>query len=196
MLPLERAPEKAAAASSILPLLSSHASYERALQGGASRRLALAGLAEEVDQEPVVSSDTATAAEGAAPSPTVPSESGDAVSIAVDSGGDAAKMGGGSAAASAELSQMPVVAGDATSEKYMPKEQDATTGAMVAAMDQSGQQVDLRKRNSWLLKLEEVSVGEAAEVLAINTLAPFVLNAQLKQLMERTPEECVKQPSV
>ena len=47
-------------------------------------------------------------------------------------------------------------------------------------MDQSGQQVDLRKRNSWLLKLDEVSVGEAAEVLAINTLAPFVLNAQLR----------------
>ena len=91
---------------------------------------------------------------------------------------------------------MPVIAGDTTAEKYMAKEKDATTGAMVAAMDQSGQQVDLRKRNSWLLKLEEVSVGEAAEVLAINTLAPFVLNAQLKQLMERTPEECVEHPSV
>ena len=192
MLPLERAPEKAAAASSILPLLSSHASYEKALQGGASRRLALAGLAEEAVQEPVVSSGV----EGAVPSPTAPSESGDAFSIAIDSGSGSgvATTGGGTAAASAELSQMPVVAGDTTSEKYMPKEKDATTGAMVAAMDQSGQQVDLRKRNSWLLKLEEVSVGEAAEVLAINTLAPFVLNAQLKQLMERTPEEYVEHP--
>lgn len=190
MLPLERAPEKAAAASSILPLLSSHASYERALQGGASRRLALAGLADEANQEPVVSSGV----EGAVQSPTAPSESGDAVSIAIDIGSGVATTGGGTAAASAELSQMPVVAGDTTSEKYMPKEKDETTGAMVAALDQSGQQVDLRKRNSWLLKLDEVSVGEAAEVLAINTLAPFVLNAQLKQLMERTPEECVEQP--
>lgn len=198
MLPLERAPEKAAAASSILPLLASHASYERALQGGASRRLALAGLSEEADQEPVISSsDAATGVEETVPSSTKRSHAGDAVSIAIHSDGGVAKAGNRrAAAASAELSQMPVIAGDTTAEKYMAKEKDATTGAMVAAMDQSGQQVDLRKQNSWLLKLEEVSVGEAAEVLAINTLAPFVLNAQLKQLMERTPEECVEHPSV
>ena len=63
------------------------------------------------------------------------------------------------------------------------------TSAMVAAMDQSGQQVDLRSRNSWLLKMHEVSVGEAAEVLAINTLAPFVLNARLRTMMERVPDD-------
>lgn len=48
----------------------------------------------------------------------------------------------------------------------------------------NGQQVDLRRHNSWLCKLEQVSTAEAAEVLLINTLAPFVLNGQLRSLME------------
>jgi len=258
MLPLERAPEKAATAQSILPLLASHASYERALQGGASRRLALAGLSPEeeartsgddaattgvtdadVDIDTSASTSTSTSAgQGDA------AGAADAVTIAID--GDVGGAGNGqgrTAAASAELSQVSVIAGDSAAEQHMGKEKDAATGAMVAAMDQSGQQVDLRKRNSWLLKLEEVSVGEAAEVLtmtnqptpccphlrplpsrtcsiyrkarsvwtslrgasalsslvawlvrrtqvlAINTLAPFVLNAQLRKLMERSPDD-------
>ena len=35
----------------------------------------------------------------------------------------------------------------------------------------------------WLLKLGEVQTVEAAEVLAINALAPFALNSKLKPLM-------------
>eukprot|EP01052_Picozoa_sp_SAG31_P029133 SAG31_NODE_2873_length_4972_cov_3.088241_2_plen_51_part_00 len=31
------------------------------------------------------------------------------------------------------------------------------------------------------MKLGEISTGEAAEVLAINTLAPFVLNGKLRK---------------
>jgi len=41
--------------------------------------------------------------------------------------------------------------------------------------------------NSWLLKLDQVSTGEAAEVMAINALAPFIINGRLRGLMERTP---------
>ena len=48
------------------------------------------------------------------------------------------------------------------------------------------QQVDTRKINSWMLKLDEVSTGEAAEVMAINYLAPFILNGRLRGLMERS----------
>jgi len=47
-------------------------------------------------------------------------------------------------------------------------------------------QVDVRRVNSWLLKLDQVSTSEAAEVMAINALAPFVLNGRLRGLMERT----------
>ena len=46
--------------------------------------------------------------------------------------------------------------------------------------DVNGQQVDLRTANSWLLRIEDVSTPEAAEVLAINALAPFVINSRLR----------------
>jgi hypothetical protein len=49
--------------------------------------------------------------------------------------------------------------------------------------DVHGQQLDLRRETSWVLPLAEVSTVEAAEVLAINTLAPFVLNSRLKPLL-------------
>ena len=41
----------------------------------------------------------------------------------------------------------------------------------------------MRQENSWKLGLGEVSATEAAEALAINTLAPFVLNSRLKHLL-------------
>ena len=56
----------------------------------------------------------------------------------------------------------------------------------VGKLDVNEQQVDTRRTNSWMLKLHEVSTGEAAEVLAINTLAPFIINGRLRALMERS----------
>ena len=56
-------------------------------------------------------------------------------------------------------------------------------------------QVDLRRVNSWLLKLDQVSTGEAAEVMAINALAPFILNGKLRGLMERSPPLAVDPPT-
>jgi NAD(P)-dependent dehydrogenase (short-subunit alcohol dehydrogenase family) len=53
-------------------------------------------------------------------------------------------------------------------------------------MDVNGTQIDLRGKNSWLLTLGEVSTPEVVEVLAVNTVAPTVLNARLKALMVRT----------
>lgn len=50
-------------------------------------------------------------------------------------------------------------------------------------MDVNAQQIDLRSTNSWLLKLQEVETAELVEVLAINSVAPFILNALLKPLM-------------
>ena len=46
-----------------------------------------------------------------------------------------------------------------------------------------GQQLDLRTKNSWMLKLDEVSTPELAEVFAINALAPFVINSKLAPFM-------------
>ena len=52
--------------------------------------------------------------------------------------------------------------------------------------DVNGQQVDLRRENSWTLRLHQVSTAELAEVMSINLMAPTILNARLKGLMERT----------
>ena len=60
---------------------------------------------------------------------------------------------------------------------------EATQAFPSNAVNQSGQQIDLRTHNSWLLKLEEVQTPELLEVLTINTMAPFILNGRLRKLM-------------
>jgi NAD(P)-dependent dehydrogenase (short-subunit alcohol dehydrogenase family) len=59
----------------------------------------------------------------------------------------------------------------------------------VNRFDADGQPIDLRKINSWRLKLDEVSTEEMLEVQLVNTIAPFILNSQLKPLMMRSPFE-------
>ncbi|CAF1500050.1 unnamed protein product [Rotaria magnacalcarata] len=49
--------------------------------------------------------------------------------------------------------------------------------------DVNQQPIDFRKTNSWMLRLADISTTEISEVLAINTLAPFILNSKLKVLM-------------
>lgn len=55
--------------------------------------------------------------------------------------------------------------------------------------DINGQQLDLRRHNSWLLKMEEVSTPEVMECMFINAIAPFVLNSRLKPLMTTPGDE-------
>jgi NAD(P)-dependent dehydrogenase (short-subunit alcohol dehydrogenase family) len=52
--------------------------------------------------------------------------------------------------------------------------------------DVNNHQVDLRHHNSWTMKLHEIPTVELAEVFAINTIAPTLLNARLKPLMMRS----------
>jgi NAD(P)-dependent dehydrogenase (short-subunit alcohol dehydrogenase family) len=80
---------------------------------------------------------------------------------------------------SAELSQVPLLPGEAMLERELFPE---------GKLDQDLQQVDLRGRNSWRLLLDEVSTVELLEVQLVNAVAPFILNARLKPLMVRTPE--------
>lgn len=68
-------------------------------------------------------------------------------------------------------------------------EEDLERGAHLfpaGALDQDLQQIDLRDRNTWRLRLSEVAAAELLEVHLVNAVAPFVLNARLKPLMERT----------
>jgi NAD(P)-dependent dehydrogenase (short-subunit alcohol dehydrogenase family) len=73
--------------------------------------------------------------------------------------------------------------------KLLPEEYLESKGLFPqGVLDQDLQQVDLRGRNSWRLTLSEVSAVELLEVQLVNSVAPFILNARLKELMLRTPE--------
>ena len=54
-------------------------------------------------------------------------------------------------------------------------------------LDADLQQVDLRSVNSWRLKLADVPAVELLEVHLVNAVAPFILNARLKPLMQAVP---------
>lgn len=78
--------------------------------------------------------------------------------------------------ASAQLSQIPYSIDDSlTAEEVFPE----------GKLDADLQQVDLRKTNSWRLKLGEVNTIEMLEVQLVNSVAPFVLNNRLVNLMKK-----------
>ncbi len=80
-------------------------------------------------------------------------------------------------ARAAELSQYQLAEEDFTQDK---------AAFPTGKYDVDQQQVDLRDKNSWRLKLAEVSTVEMLEVHLVNAVAPFLLNARLKPLMRRT----------
>jgi NAD(P)-dependent dehydrogenase (short-subunit alcohol dehydrogenase family) len=80
---------------------------------------------------------------------------------------------------SAELSQVVLLPEDRAGQDDLFPE---------GRLDQDLQQIDLRDRNSWRLLLEEVSSVELLETQLVNAVAPFVLNARLKPLMDGTPD--------
>ncbi|KAH8074195.1 short chain dehydrogenase [Aureococcus anophagefferens] len=73
------------------------------------------------------------------------------------------------AAPASELSQLRVA----------PEDSESALGDALpaGAVDVNGQQLDNRTRNSWTLKLRDVSAPEVVEAMAINAVAPFILNA-------------------
>lgn len=52
--------------------------------------------------------------------------------------------------------------------------------------DRHGQQLDLRPQNSWVTKLEDITLPELLEVQLVNVVAPTMLIALLKPLMLRS----------
>lgn len=81
-------------------------------------------------------------------------------------------------ASSASLSQLAL-----TDEDRL----DPTALFPADRLDADLQQVDLRKVNSWRLKLDQVPIVELLEVQLVNAVAPFVINARLKPLMQAVP---------
>jgi NAD(P)-dependent dehydrogenase (short-subunit alcohol dehydrogenase family) len=78
--------------------------------------------------------------------------------------------------ASAKLSQIAY-----TADHSLSTEEVFPTGKMDADL----QQVDLRKTNSWRLKLGEIQTYEMLEVQLVNSVAPFVLCNRLVNLMKK-----------
>ena len=62
---------------------------------------------------------------------------------------------------------------------------DVPTVFPVEKLDADLQQVDLRKTNSWRLKLGEIETSEMLEIQLVNSVAPFVLCNRLASLMKR-----------
>mgnify|MGYP000244692818 CR=1 FL=1 len=77
---------------------------------------------------------------------------------------------------SAQLSQIPY-----SIDENLPSEEVFPEGSLDADL----QQVDLRKTNSWRLKLGEIHTNEMLEVQLVNSVAPFVLNNRLVNLMKK-----------
>ena len=78
--------------------------------------------------------------------------------------------------ASAKLSQIAY-----NMDQSLTPEEVFPTGKMDADL----QQVDLRKTNSWRLKLGEINTNEMLEVQLVNSVAPFVLCNRLVHLMKK-----------
>ena len=78
--------------------------------------------------------------------------------------------------ASAKLSQIPY-----SFDNSLPTQDVFPEGKLDADL----QQVDLRKTNSWRLKLGEVETLEMIEVQLVNSVAPFVLCSRLSKIMRK-----------
>ncbi|WP_062348781.1 SDR family NAD(P)-dependent oxidoreductase [Herbidospora yilanensis] len=69
---------------------------------------------------------------------------------------------------------------------------DAAPGELEALfpaglLDETGEPLDLRDRNSWSLRLHEVDAAEWLEVQLVNSFAPFLLTSRLRGLLEASP---------
>ncbi len=82
---------------------------------------------------------------------------------------------------SAELSQIPYSYDESKGSKEVFPE---------GKLDADLQQVDLRTTNSWRLKLGEINPSEMLEVQLVNSVAPFVLNNRLVNLMKKENTGC------
>ena len=120
---------------------------------------------------------------GSSATTAMASTSGASSSSALTNGATTATT---AAVPSALWSQAPLWSAE---EGVMQPDEGTASNFPIGLTDVNGQQVDTRTSNSWLLKLQEVSTPEAAEVLAINALAPFILNSRLRCLLEASPSQ-------
>jgi len=163
LLPRERA-ESATLGAGAAALLAGHERLTGELRAAAALPAGATGSA--------VAADALVAGTGAS-------------GAAVGSGGVVAWHGGGASGVglwgSAEMTQLPCAEAD---EPAMPP---GVAAFPEGEVDQDLQQIDLRQHNTWRLTLAEVPVPELLEVHLVNAVAPFVLAARLRPLLEKSP---------
>ncbi|WP_019634150.1 SDR family NAD(P)-dependent oxidoreductase [Actinomadura atramentaria] len=54
-------------------------------------------------------------------------------------------------------------------------------------VDETGEPLDLRDRNSWTLRLHEIDPGEWLETQLVNAFAPFLLTSRLRGMLTASP---------
>lgn len=93
---------------------------------------------------------------------------------------------------SAALSQIPVTQED---KMYSNNPELREKHFPTNCYDINKQQIDLREKNTWKLKIHEISPQEFVEVTAINSMAPFIINSRLKSFMEKCDEDKEEKPN-
>lgn len=96
--------------------------------------------------------------------------------------------------------RLPHNSGDSAIEKLLPNAAMQSQIPMIrndtehdnnlfpqGQFDSDGQQIDNRDFNSWLMRLDEVSMPEMVEVHLVNAVAPGLLAGGLRDLMTRSP---------
>lgn len=66
---------------------------------------------------------------------------------------------------------------------FGPLTTDDQNNFPIDQFDNNGEQIDLRKTNTWIKKLGDIDMTELTELLTINTLAPFHMNQIFKNLL-------------
>jgi NAD(P)-dependent dehydrogenase (short-subunit alcohol dehydrogenase family) len=171
MIAGEKEAANAAEATLLRPILANHVAWTTA--GNAQVEDATAAAGTEAEEE-AGGARTARAAElqrqQGQTSDGVVHDSAGMSQMAVHEEDATVTVGPRATAAAAATATVISAQGGAGHEVVLPE----------GIYDVNGQQLDTRRENSWLLKLGEVATVEAAEVFAINALAPFALNSKLK----------------
>ena len=78
---------------------------------------------------------------------------------------------------------------DSKSLKWSINANDEACHFPVGLIDDHGQQLDLRPRNSWTYNLDEVPLKELLQVLTVNSVGPFYLISNLKSMLMKSPNK-------
>ncbi|MBB4933770.1 NAD(P)-dependent dehydrogenase (short-subunit alcohol dehydrogenase family) [Lipingzhangella halophila] len=93
------------------------------------------------------------------------------------------------AIAAADRAAGPLTGAAGAATALTPRAEETAAPALFPAgrVDESGEPLDLRPRNSWSLRLHEVDPAEWLECHVVNAFVPFVLTARLRGLLESSP---------